>query len=616
MLHRLFTLDDLYEFYNKQNKTCVFNSQESNSVIIVQIPEVINFSDEYDPTYNLLPVHLMSCHLLENRNRSSISRKSMNEAIPSFKNRPILGYIQRIDDGDGNYHYDFAGHEMELDENGDIEYKETVVGVIPESCNPKIVYNEKYDKDYLEVDGIIFEDYTHAAEILRDKGQCDVSVEIAVDSLSFDAKTKIMNIDSFHFLGVTILGVTTDESHQKIETRMEVANKKIADIRIENNSFVLNQEDFKEEIIAEILSRLNDKDNSKEGGNQEMDKFNELLAKYNKTAEDVTFDYADMTDEELESAFASAFEAAEDSGDSSSKEAEFGNEDSAEDPNTEMEASKESSDESAGDPEVVEDFGDDDPEGDPDADPDTDPDDEPETGDDDHQSTSAIEDEDSTGTKVENSLNYSVVVNGVTKEFAVSLADKINAVTTLVNDTYADSDNCWYYCDVYEDDGKYCVMHDFWSDRHFRQEFSVKKDVYSLKGDRVQVFAQYLTADEITKLDKMKSDFTAIESELNEYKSKELHSAREAVLASEEYSVMADFEEFKELNSHMDEYSVEDLTNKADLIYAKFMKSNYSNFSSNDSKKKSKMVFMTSGDNKEEKKLPYGGLFKNFKNNK
>ena len=599
MLHRLFTLDDLYEFYNNQNKTCVFNSKESDSVIIVQIPEVINFSDEYDPTYNLLPVHLMSCHLLENRNRSSISRKSMDEAIPSFKNRPILGYIQRIDDGDGNYHYDFAGHEMELDENGDIEYKETVVGVIPESCNPKIVYNKEYDKDYLEVDGIIFEDYTHAAEILRDKGQCDVSVEIAVDSLSFDAKTKIMNIDSFHFLGVTILGVTTDESHQKIEPGMEGANITISDFSIENNSFVFNQEDFKEEIIAEILSRLNDKDNSKEGGNQEMDKFNELLAKYNKTAEDVTFDYSNMTDEELESAFASAFEAAEDSGDSSSKEAEFGNEDSAEDPTVETEASKEQ----PAEPEAVEDFGDDDPEDDESE----------ESEDDDHQSTSAIEDEDSTGTKVENSLNYSVVVNGVTKEFAVSLADKINAVTTLVNDTYADSDNCWYYCDVYEDDGKYCVMHDFWSDRHFRQEFSVKKDVYSLKGDRVQVFAQYLTADEIAKLDKMKSDFTAIESELNEYKSKELHSAREAVLASEEYSVLADFEEFKELNSHMDEYSVEDLTNKADLIYAKFMKSN---FSSNDSKKKSKMVFMTSGDNKEEKKLPYGGLFKNFKNNK
>lgn len=119
----------------------------------------------------------------------------MDEAIPSFLNRPILGYIQKIDDGDGNFHYDFAGHEMEFNEDGNVEYKETVVGVIPESCNPKIVHNDEFNKDYLEVDGYIYEDYTHAAEILREKGQCDVSIEIAVESLSFDAKTKIMNID-------------------------------------------------------------------------------------------------------------------------------------------------------------------------------------------------------------------------------------------------------------------------------------------------------------------------------------------------------------------------------------------------------------------------------------
>ena len=138
----------------------------------------------------------------------------MKQAIPSFYNRPILGYIQKIDDADGESHYDFAGHEMEFDDDGNIEYKETVVGVIPESCNPQIVYHEEYEKDYLEVDGFIYEDYTHAAEILRDKGECSVSVELAIDELSYQADKKILNIDKFHFTGVTILGVTTDERHE------------------------------------------------------------------------------------------------------------------------------------------------------------------------------------------------------------------------------------------------------------------------------------------------------------------------------------------------------------------------------------------------------------------
>ena len=604
----MFTLDDLYNFYNSQNKTCVFNSKESNSTIVVQIPEIINFSDDYDPTYNLLPVHLMSCHLLENRNRSSISRKVMNEAIPSFSNRPILGYIQKIDDGDGNFHYDFAGHEMEFDENGNIEYKEKVVGVIPESCNPKIVHNDEHDKDYLEVDGLIYEDYTHAAEILRDKGKCDVSVEIAVDALSFDAKTKIMNIDQFHFLGVTILGVTTDESHEKIEPGMEGSNITISDFSAENNSLIFNKKDFKEEIISEILNRIdyklaeNSPDNHRKEGQVEMDNENVKVEFEDTETEEIKVEETEIEEVEVEAT-------------------------EEENPVVETEASKEEvTDEAAETPEVVDDFADDDPvdtdqddnqdDGSDDNQDDSSTDENTDSNEEEHQSVSAIEDEDSTGTRVENSLNYSVTINGVRKDFAVSLADKINAVTTLVNDTYAESDNCWYYCDVYEDDGKFCVMHDFWSDRHFRQEYSVKKDVYSLKGDRVQVYAQYLTSDEIAKLEKMKADFSSIQSELNSYKAKELHSAREAVLASEDYSVMADFEEFKDLKSHMDEYSVEELTNKADLVYAKFMKSNYSTFASNEQLKKRSMVFMASSENTEEERLPYGGLFKNFKSKK
>ena len=42
--------------------------------------------------------------------------------------------------------------------------------------------------------------------------------------------------------------------------------------------------------------------------------------------------------------------------------------------------------------------------------------------------------------------------------------------------------------------------------------------------------------------------------------------------------------------------------------YAKFMKSNYSA-----NNKKTGMVFMASGEKTEEEKLPYGGLFKNFR---
>ena len=158
-------------------------------------------------------------------------------------------------------------------------------------------------------------------------------------------------------------------------------------------------------------------------------------------------------------------------------------------------------------------------------------------------------------------------------------------------------------------------MHDFWNDKHYKQEYSVKKDVYSLKGDRVPVYCQYLTSDQIAELDKMKSNYSSIESELATYKAKELHESREAILASEDYSVMSEYEEFINLKSNMDNYSVDDLSKEADLIFAKFMKAN-KNFAANDNSNKHKMVFMATGSNDEKEKLPYGGLFRNFKNKK
>ena len=120
------------------------------------------------------------------------------------------------------------------------------------------------------------------------------------------------------------------------------------------------------------------------------------------------------------------------------------------------EASDNEASETAETPEVVEDFADETPVeegGNGEQDADTDPTSEDQTEpEEERQAVSAVEDEDSTGTRVENSLNYSVTIDGVKKDFAVSLADKINALTILVNDTYSESDNTYYYVLDDEDD--------------------------------------------------------------------------------------------------------------------------------------------------------------------
>ena len=184
----------------------------------------------------------------------------------------------------------------------------------------------------------------------------------------------------------------------------------------------------------------------------------------------------------------------------------------------------------------------------------------------------------------------------------------------LVNDTYGEADNEWYSVDA-DPDKKIVYMHGW--NNHYRQNYKVKSDVFTLVGDRVQVFATWLTSDEKKELENLKSNYSAIETELNEYKENELHAQREAVFASEDYSVLTDDADFKALKEAMDGYSPEELSEKADLIYAKFMKSNYSKFSAKPTETKHTTVVMSSGDNADDKKRkPYGGIFENYFKNK
>lgn len=593
---KILTIDDLVKFCQDQNFT-QFSSKDSGYSIHVQIPcENFEAANDEDPLTFYGNIKLM--HTGRNRNKSNLTEKGAKSCLSKIAYKPVLADFTEV-----NGERDFTYHAMEFNEDGSRTYIEKQVGCFT-SDKPYMKQDPDHeDRQYIYAKIAIPREYTDAAEIIERKGGTKVSAELCINEMSYSVEDGLL-LEDVDVMGVTLLG-TDPDTGEEVQEGMQGAYLQIEDFSADNNS-VVNKAQLKEEIIAEVLSRIdyklanNSPDNHGKEGQVEMDNENVKVEFEDAETEEVKVEETETKEVEVEAT-------------------------EEESPVIETEASEEEVTDEAADetPEVVNEsvneFADDDPadegadEGGSENEPTVEPTVEPveETTEDEHQSTSAIEDEDSTGTMVENSLTYSVTIDGVKKDFAISLADKINAITTLVNDTYSESDNTWYYCDVFEDDGRYCVMHDFWGDRHYRQEYSVKKDVYSLKGDRVQVYAQYLTADEIAKLDKMKSDFSSIESELNSYKEKELHSQRETILASEDYSVMADFADFNDLKKHMDEYSVDELANKADLIFAKYMKSNLVTFSKKN-KTKNNMIFMSTNNNEEER-LPYGGLFKNFK---
>lgn len=570
---KLFTFDDLYSFFLKQNKNINFNSKESDTEIVVQVLGSLSFENK-NVYEGLAPVHLQACHTDRNRNGSSISAKVMKKAFPTFKNKPILAYIHKIENEDGEMEEVFGWHAMHEDEDGNTIYDERMVGIIPESSSPILEYDEVKQKYYVNIDGFIYEEYSHAKDILERMGEASVSIEINVTQLSYNAKEKLLLIEDFYLNGVTILG--KDPDGKDIEAGMEGSNIKLTDFSREHNSmFSLNND------LLDAINKLNNTlasfniESLEKGGESQMNKFEELLAKYGKTADDIDFDYESLSDEELETKFEELF------GESSGEDNTPSTEDDSE--NFEDNQENESEDNNQED-------------------------DNQEDDSDDNQ-------EENDNENAEDTQEYSIEYSVNNMNFKTSLNDIQYALTTLVNDTYSESDGTYYSCIVYDD----CVvMVDYWTGTAYRQSYKVRKGVYSLTGDRVAVRAVYLTADEEAEVDKMKTNYSLYEKELNEYHNAEAKVEKQTIITKPEFSLLAgNSEDYDNLVNEINDdklhlnYTIEDVQQKCDAYLLAYVKAgNQINFENKNTTETTKTnMFRLPTQNTKKPKSRYGNLF-------
>lgn len=562
----IITLELLKQYCERNGLSHYSSKDNNNAMVMVHVPgefkeeTSMNFSD--NDAEGLLPVTLQSCHIYENRNGSYISKTTMQNALSTFSNKPILGHIIQKDDGS----YDFDSHNMEMVDDpwneGEqrVHYIEQPIGIVPESCNARLEYDKEKKKTYVVVEGWIFEDYGNgAAEIIKEKGGTKVSVELGVKEFSYNAKKKRLEIKDFVFMGVTALGEHVGEG-------MLGSNMKLSDFCCPES---LEVENFAE-TIEELNRRMKKIEESYyEKGGRSL-KLEELLEKYNKTKDDITFEIEGLTDEELEQVFKDNFEEA--------------GVDVEPEPTTEIE------------PETVEE-----------------PVAEPEVTSIETTEEPVVEDPVSEPTKEpiitedDKKRKFSVEIGEKSFTFESSLDEVIYALEKLVNNTYSESDNTYYTVKVYD---KYIVMIDCWTGKAFKQNYKVRSDVYSLTGDRVEVFSRYLTREEENALDDMRNKFSVMEEKLNQYQEKEEAILKNNLINSDDYSLIKESDDFKSIKENIKDYSLEELTKKCDELLLKYAKSNtVFNFSQGE-KPKSKI---RTGAKKEETYSPYGTLFQNYK---
>lgn len=597
----MLTIDDLVKFCEEQ-KFAKFSSEDTGYKLAVKVPTTFESEDSVDENHRgMQKVKIKIFHTGKNRNKSRVSKESAERAMKTIPDRPVLGAIHQLDDGS----WDFEGHEIKTvvnEETGEKEnvYIESQIGSF--SSEPAFwEHDDKLDKDFVCAYAYIAEDYTKAVSILKNKNGTKNSCELVIEELSYDSKEKVLDLENFYVNASTFLGSRNDGT--EIGEGMEGSRADIVDFSEEHNSVLIDLQTR----ISNLESRLeqvcfNDK-NSTKGGN--LLKFEELLKKYNVKKEDIDFDYEGLSDGELEAKFKEKFEGTDAT--DSNTDSTLENQDDNSAPESNAEEGNQNTEQNSDAAESTTDGknNDNSHENLEESDSEKSSEDDPES---DVTST--------TGEKKKK--KYSIDIDGNIKSFEVALDDKIFALSNLVNTQYGESDNCWYSVKVYE---KYLVMSDYWTGIAYKQTYSQDGDNFSLTGDRVEVFATYLTQEELNELDEMRNNYAA----LVEYKSNaefsKLHSQREEILSAEKYAVLKDTDEFKSLVENMDKYNLVDLEKEAKVIFADYITSHAETFSAKNSEKETKKKFNggmrfgvdSEGSTVDDEKSPYGDYFKSLK---
>lgn len=522
---RILTVDDLYKCC-VENDILYFSAEDSNKRLVVSTQGYFEAEedDEIPETEGLMGLKVKIFHTGKNRNKSFISKENTEKYMSSIKNRPLLAYIHQLPDGS----YDFKQHDRRTVVNADgeeeIEYLESPIGHFTND-DPWLEEDEKKkDRYYVLGKAVVYEEYTKACEILKNKNGSDCSVELEIQEFSFDAKSKTLNIESFFIKGVTLLG-----------SKVNVKTGKVEKVLPGMEGAKVTLEDF----MSNTSSDGCFENNEQKGGNEDMNKFEELLAKYNKTAEDIDFDYSAMSDEELENKFAELFEDAgtEEGADTATETTEEPAEGTQE-PSTETTESTETQEPND---EVV------------------------------------VDDEEGKKSEKKTSvLSVNELENGdLQVSFELSHDAKRGKIYKALSKIENDPDfTGWLELVTVYDNYFIARIYTRNDDELFGQRYEFDaNDNLVLIDEPYQVHAEFLTNDEYAALNEMRSNYSAIVSELETYKLNEARKAKEDVLSNDEtFSQYLEEEEFKELKASMDKYSLDEFKDKADSAYGKVIK--------------------------------------------
>lgn len=564
-IKKLLTLEDLAKFCKEQNFSN-FSSKDTGYQLSVQVPANFEVDGNVYQDNTLLFGKVKVFHIGPNRNGSSVTKNAAEKALSTIAYKPLLANFCEVDGVK-----DFTSHDMELNDDGSVTYVEHQIGCFTADA-PVIQYDETTEKEFVFAKVAIPREYTDACDIIERKNGTKVSVELLVNEMNYSAKDDILELTDIIVQGCTCLG-TNPETGDSVEEGMQGARLDIVDFSVDNNSIVDKSNNELNSKMLEILEKLNDtisnfniQNFNQEGGENAMNKFEELLDLYGLTSEEVEFEIDGLSDEDLEAKFVEVYGDAEEF--KKKKKCSDENEDESADEDFAGcgKKKKKCSDE------------------------------------DDEESN----DEDFAGCG-KKKKRCAVNVESNTVEFELSHDDIRMALYGLLESTWDENSYAWV-CEVYDNYFIYqkeTYSEDGYDYKYYKQGYSRADDNIALSGDPVEVFSTFVTESEKTALDMIRSQYEELKAFKEQYDAAQLKAQKDAILEGAEYAEVKDSEEFKALVSDTEKYSVDELKVKADLIFAAAMKKKF-NF---EAKPEKKSVGINFNAKPNKRKQAYAGLF-------
>lgn len=552
-----------------------------------------------------LKIRCRVCHDEESPNKTYFTKATMEKANKeSLEYIPILAHVYVDENGKPV----IGSHDMHIEEDklsaGEtrVIYDEQPIGMVPSLADNNCIIEEYNGLNYTFVDAYIWRDYSNYAEqLVEDAENTKMSMEIDFpeDALSYDAANERYNISSYRYRGITLLNetlgtgmkdalvTTTNFSiNDDIKSKMIVlmdelqkclreydttnSNKKGVesnmnlDELLEKYELTLDELDFEVDGLSdeELENALSDFACKKKKKCELENHFNSLLKEYGITSEEVDFDYSDMTLEELDAKFEEVFACKK------KKKCELDEHFNS----------------------LLEQYG----------------------------VTSDDIDFDYIDMTIEElDAKFEEVFAGCKKKkkkceledlvctFRISHDDTRFALQNLLN-AMCDESHFYYIESVYD---KYFYYADYFSGDAYKQTYKVRKDVVSFDGDPEPVYREFVTQAERDELETMRKNYAELVAFKENAEAAELKSQKDAIFAKAEYECLSGDADFAKLKDDMDKYSVEEISTKADLIFAAHMKSTM-DFSAKDNSENKPKVLGFNFNKKETKSGPYGNLFK------